>query len=237
MYDISQGAVQNRLLKALLPGDFALLQPSLELMPTELRQVMIEPNGPVRQLFFPESGFTSVVARGGGNQVEVGLIGREGLVGATPVLLGTDRTPYEHFTQGPGEVLRIGIDDFQAAVDQSPSLRKLLLRFVQSLLIQTAQTAFVNATYTIEARLARWLLMCQDRIGGNELQLTHEFMSMMLGVQRTSVTLALQVLEGASLIRARRGRIEVCNRELLLATADDAYGLPEAEYTRLIEGS
>ena len=124
------------------------------------------------------------------------LPGREGSVGATPVLLGAHRTPHHCFIQAPGEMLAIDTAAFCAAVDQSPSLRKLLLRYAQVQFVQAVQTAFVNATYQSEVRLARWLLMCHDRVDGDELVMTHEFVSLMLGVQRSSTTLAIQSLEG-----------------------------------------
>ncbi|MCJ2021277.1 helix-turn-helix domain-containing protein, partial [Methylobacterium sp. E-065] len=111
------------------------------------------------------------------------------------------------------------------------------LRYVQVEFVQVRQTAYVNATYTIETRLARWLLMCHDRVDGDELRVKHEFLSMMLGVQRSGVTLALQNLEGGRCIQARRGRITVLDRELLETVADGSYGPPEAEYARLIEGA
>jgi CRP-like cAMP-binding protein len=234
---IQQSTVQNRLLKALSTDDFALLQPHLQPQAVHLHQMMIAPYASIEQLFFPESGFTSVVSEDAGNKIEVGMIGREGLVGAAPLLLGADRSPYEHFIQLEGEVLCIGAEEITTAFRQSPSLQRLLLRYTQTLMVQTAQTAFVNAAYHIEARLARWLLMCQDRIGGEVIVLTHEFLSMMLGVQRTSVTLTLQTLEGNSLIRARRGRIEIRDREQLKLTAGKGYGVAESEYARLIEGA
>ena len=124
-----------------------------------------------------------------------------------------------------------------AAVEESQSLRKLLLRFIQVQIVQTAQTAFINGTYNLEVRLARWLLMCQDRIDGDEFPVTRDFLSLMLGVQRSSTTIAVQALEGYRLIKAQRGRITIRDREKLIAVADGGYGLPEAEYARLIEGA
>lgn len=231
-----QAAIRNRLLRALPAADFALLQPHLQPMPADLRQSLILPHQPIQQLFFPEAGFASIVS-GEAGKVEVGIIGREGLVGASPVLLGSDRTPYHHFIQAAGEMLAIDKGEFCAAVERSAALHRLLLRFVQIQLIQTAQTAYANAIHNIDVRLARWLLMCHDRLDGDELALTHEFLSIMLGAQRSSTTLAVQVLEGNGLIRARRGRIIVLDRAALEAAADDGYGLPEAEYARLIEGA
>jgi CRP-like cAMP-binding protein len=232
-----QSSVRNRLLRALSAEDFALLQPHLQPMATELRQQLIAPNTQIRQLFFPEVGFSSITTSGSGGKVEIGIIGREGLVGASPVLLGSDRTPHEQFIQNAGEVLSIDTEALCAAVGHSASLRKLLLRSVQVQMIQTAQTAFANATYNLDVRLARWLLMCQDRLDGDELHLTHEFLSLMLGSQRSSTTLAIQSLEGHRLIKARRGRITILDRKAMEAVADDGYGPPEAEFARLIEGA
>jgi CRP-like cAMP-binding protein len=232
-----QSSVHNRLLKVMSPDDFALLQPHLELVATELRQPLIKPYEAVRHLFFPEVGFSSITTSGSGTKVEVGLVGREGLVGATPMLLGSDRTPHEHFVQNAGEMLRIETPALCAAIAQSASLNKLLLRYIQVQLVQTAQTAFANAFYTLDVRLARWLLMCQDRLDGDDMRLTHEFLSIMLGVTRTSTTLAVQGLEGHRLIQARRGKITILDRRALEAVADDGYGLPESEYGRLIEGA
>jgi hypothetical protein len=175
--------------------------------------------------------------KGAEGHVEVGLAGWEGLSGAVPVLLGNDRIPHDNFMQVAGHGLRIGTEALCAAVEESPSLRTLLLRYVQTEFVQARQTAYVNATYTTELRLARWLLMCHDRVDGDDLPVKHEFLAVMLGVQRTGVTLALQVLEGAGRIRGRRGRITVTNRELLEQLAGDSYGAAEAEYARLIEGA
>ncbi|MGH1592244.1 Crp/Fnr family transcriptional regulator [Methylobacterium phyllosphaerae] len=232
-----QYAIRNRLLKAMSPDDFALLQPHLEPVTTELKLTLIKRHEPVQQLYFPEAGFGSITTSGSGGQVEVGLIGREGLVGAIPILLGSDRMPHECFVQHAGEMLRIETIALWAALNQSAALNRLLLRYVQVQFVQTAQTAFANASYTLDVRLARWLLMCQDRIGGDDIQITHEFLSIMLGVRRPSTTLAVQALEGHQLIRARRGKITILDREALTAVADDSYGLPEAEYIRLIEGA
>jgi CRP-like cAMP-binding protein len=232
-----QSSVRNRLLKVMSPDDFALLQPHLEPITTALRQPLIASNTPVKQLFFPEVGFSSITTQGSDGRVETGLIGREGLVGAWPVLLGSDRTPHDHFVQSAGEMLSITTEALCTAISRSASLHKLLLRFIQVQITQTSQTAYVNASQTIDVRLARWLLMCHDRIDGDDLQITHEFLSLMLGTQRSSTTLAVQALEGYRLIKARRGRITILDRKMMERVADDGYGLPEAEYACLIEGA
>ncbi|GEP04333.1 hypothetical protein MOX02_23710 [Methylobacterium oxalidis] len=156
------------------------------------------------------------------------------MVGAAELLLGSGTTPHEYFVQMAGEALRMEAQALCAAVERSPSLRRLLLRYVHTLMIQGAQTAYANAAINLEGRLARWLLMCHDRSDGDELVLTHEFLSMMLGVQRAGITLAIQNLEGAGRIRARRRRIQVLDREKLEALTNGSYGVPEAEYGRLI---
>jgi CRP-like cAMP-binding protein len=120
------------------------------------------------------------------------------------------------------------------AVDKSATLRTLLLRYAQTLAIQTAYTALSNAVHQIDERLARWLLMCHDRVDGNDLALTHDFLSIMLAVRRPSVTTALHVLEGNGFIRSERGCIVVRNRAALEEFASDSYGAPEREYKRLI---
>ena len=170
MSQVQQSTIRNRLLKALSADDFALLQPHLEPMIAELKQTLITPNEPVRQLFFPETGYCSLATQVSSmGKVEAGIIGREGVIGATPVLLGADRTPHHYFIQAAGEMLAIDTPALVAAADQSPSLRKLLLRYVQVQFVEGVHTAFVNATYQTEVRLARWLLMCHDRAESDEL--------------------------------------------------------------------
>lgn len=111
-----------------------------------------------------------------------------------------------------------------------------MLRYLQTQLVQARQTAVVNAAYNMDVRLARWILMCHDRLDGDDIPVTHAFLSMMLGVQRSGATLAVQILEGIGYLKARRGRITVHDRAGLMALADGAYGTPEAEYARLIDG-
>jgi CRP-like cAMP-binding protein len=237
MAHVEQSAVRNRLLKAMTVNDFARLQPYLELVDLQSGQILTMPNARTEHLYFMETGVASITSEGASGRVEVGIVGREGVVGATPVLLGSDRVPYDHFIQVPGTGLRIDAEIVSMAVDESASLRKLLLRYILTEIIQTRQTAFVNASLEIEARLARWLLMCHDRTEGDELLLKHEFLSMMLGVRRAGVSLAMQQLEGAGRIRAKRGRVTVLDRKLLEEMAEGGYGMPEAEYARLIEGA
>ena len=234
MPDLPQSSVRNLLLSRLSADDFLLLQPHLEPVVLDRGDVLVQPNEPIAYVTFPEAGVTSVVANtDGGRRIEIGLTGRDGLAG-TPVLLGVDRTPHETFMQVAGSGLRIRTEDLRRVLEQSPSIHNLLLRYVQVFTIQTAQTALSNGSHKIEERLARWLLMCHDRLDGNDLPLTHEFIAIMLAVRRAGVTEALNILEEQGIIRAERGNIAVLKRKKLEKAAGDSYGLPEAEYRRLI---
>jgi CRP-like cAMP-binding protein len=209
------------------------LQPHLEPIELKLRDTLIEPNRPIEHVYFPEQGMASIINNSRDGKVEVGIIGCEGMVG-TPILLGVDRTPLECFVQMEGHGLRMSAELLREMTDQIASLRYSLLRFVHVLSLQTAQTAFANANNTTESRLARWLLMCHDRVEGDDIPITHEFMAIMLGVRRAGVTVATHILEGNGLIRAKRGVVTVLDRGRLEDLADDAYGIPEAEYARLM---
>ena len=225
--------VRNRLLAALAPDDFELLSPNLERVSLSVGAVLIEAHKPIVQVVFPESGLVSTVADTDEGRIEVGLIGREGMSGI-PVILGTNQTPHTYVVQGVGEGLQIGTQDLRDLLQARPSIFRPLGLYAQALIVQMGQTIYANATFNLEARLARWILMTQDRADGNELLLTHEFLSAMLGVRRPGVTTTSHVLEGAGLIRNRRGRIEVWDREKLLELAGDAYQVPEDEYERLM---
>ena len=225
--------VRNRLLSALAPDDYALIEPNLERVGLEPLVVLIEANRPIQHVVFPESGIVSTIANTDEGKIEVGLIGREGMVGV-PVILGVDQVPHLSMVQGAGEGLRISTPDLRAAIEARPSIFRPFGLFVHSLIVQMGQTAYANVTFNIEARLARWILMTQDRTGGDEFLLTHEFLSTMLGVRRPGVTTATHALEGMGSIRNRRGRIEVLDREKLLELAGDAYQVAEDEYERVL---
>lgn len=231
----SQSYTRNLLLRALRESDFALLQPHLERIELDRSDVLFEADRRIEHVYFLEAGVASIVStEEGGEQIEVGIVGREGVAGI-PVLLGTDRTPHRAFIQvAPTTALTMDADRLRDAINASEPLRTLLLRFVQAFMVQTAQTATANGNYTLPERLARWLLMCHDRIDGDELALTHDFMTMMLAVRRSGVTVTLHTLEAAGAIRMMRGRIAVLDRARLLSVAGESYGRPEEEYRRLI---
>jgi len=228
-------ATTNILLQALPSKDLALLTPHLTRVNLERRQVIVTPNAAVAHVYFPEGGVCSIVSvMAQSGRTETGIFGREG-VSATCLLLGSDRSPHETFVQVNGSTaLRIEADRYLAAIGQSESLHIMLLRYVQTALVQAAQSTATNAHQRVEARLARWLLMCHDRVEGDEIELTHEFMGMMISADRSGVTVTLHILEGAGMIRSKRGRVLIRDREKLEELAGDSYGVPEAEYRRLI---
>jgi CRP-like cAMP-binding protein len=223
----------NKLLASLSKNDFKLLEPHLEPVPLGLRQHLERPNKRIEAAYFPESGFASVVAIQRGKQVEVGLIGWEGMTGL-PIVLGNHSSPYATYIQAAGKGKCISSTQLRTATRTSQSLRDSLLNFVQAFGVQTSQTAICNAQARIDIRLARWLLMAHDRMGDGTLLLTHEFLSLTLGVRRAGVTDALNALRKQGLISHERAKITVQNRKGLERIVGDAYGIPEAEYRRLI---
>ncbi len=225
----------NLLLSTITPADLALLTPDLTRVPLEHRQMMVWADKPIEHVYFPESGIASIVSTlAEQGPTEVGIFGRDGFSGSA-VLLGADTSPHDTHMQVDGDTaMRIETNRLRAAVDESPTLRAVLLRYVQSFLIQTAHSAVSNAHHRMEARLARWLLMCHDRLDGDDILITHEFMAMMIAAQRSGVTVTLHFLEGAGMIRSMRGKVVIVDREKLEDIAGDAYGRPETEYRRLI---
>jgi CRP-like cAMP-binding protein len=227
--------LRNHLLRALSPNDLDRLQPHLEPVALPLREVLVEPNTPISYVYFVEQGICSVVAVAKSNkQIEVANIGREGMAGFS-VIQDLDRSIHRTFVQVAGSALRMKAEDLQEAMEASPTLRKLLNLYVHTVWVQTAHTALANGRFTINERLARWLLMSHDRLDNDDVPLTHEFLALMLGVRRAGVTTGLHILEGERIIKASRGHIRVLDRSKLEEKAGDSYGTPEAEYRRVIE--
>jgi CRP-like cAMP-binding protein len=223
----------NRILKRLSRDDFGLLRPHLAAIDLPLRKQLETRNKRIEHVYFIEHGFASVVADGAGERgIEVGIIGREGMTGLA-VIMGTDRSPHETFMQSAGDGLRMTSANLRQGMGQSASLHRCLLHYGHAFVVQTAHTALSNGRSNIEERLARWLLMADDRIDGNELPLTHEFLATMLGTRRAGVTVALHLLERDGLIATKRGIITIIDREGLEEGCNGAYGGPEAEFKRL----
>jgi CRP-like cAMP-binding protein len=231
---LNQTLYRNQLLTILNPHDLAFLEPRLERVPLKSRDTLEAAATPITHVYFIEDGMASIVASmSRGRDIEVGVIGREGMTG-TALVQGDDRCAFHTFVQIEGSAWRIGAADFDAALAQSGSMQSTLNLYARALSTQVCSTALANGRSKLEERLARWLLMVRDRMDGDRFELTHEFLSVMLGVRRPGVTVALHTLEGKGLIRSNRGEIIVVDRDGLIALADGAYGLPEREYDRML---
>lgn len=225
---------QNNLIHTLPGADCAAIEPYLKPVKMDKGMVLEDPGKPVRLVYFPKSGVGSTVAFSKhGRRIEVGLFGCDGMSG-TAIVMQTGHSSHETFMQIAGDGLVIEADRLKELLEQHPLLQRHFLRYVQALITQTSQTALSNGQAKLEERLARWLLMCHDRIRNNEMELTHDFLSIMLGVRRAGVTVGTHHLEGKGLIRANRGQIIILDRAGLENEAQDSYGVPEAEYARLI---
>ena len=237
MLPIQQGAVRNQLLQSLSAVEFALLQADLEHGSHEQGAVMEAPGETITHVYFPEPGMVSVVASTpSGTQLEAGIIGPEGMTGLA-VLNGVDRSPHATFVQIPCRAFRIEITAFNNAIRTSRPLHDRFLLYAQAFSVQLAYTVLCNGQFTIDQRLARWVLMSHDRADREDLPLTHEFLSLMLGVRRAGVTTALRSLEGTSAIKARYGGLTIRDRNMLLDRAGDGYGATEGEYARIMAPS
>ena len=227
-------AGRNRILASLPPEDAERLRPHLEHVPLRLGEVLIERLEPIDHVYFIEAGISSDTAvTDEGEEMEVGIIGPEGLVGIAAVL-DMDSTSNRSFMQAPGMAQRIRVEELRQAMDESPTLRRVLHRFVHAFLAQTSQTAGCNGRHTLDQRLARWLLMAQDRLG-DDLPLTHEFLSIMLGVRRSGVTIALGALAQAGIIEQKRSHVHILDRTKLEAASCLCYRVTKAEFDRVTD--
>ena len=226
--------IRNNLLAKLSDADFERF--SFHLEPQDLpRGLQIAtPNESVTHYYFHEAGIASTVSRSPeGHSVEVGLVGRDGLA-PTAAILHCDSSPHATFVQVAGYGHRIEARAFSQLLDSSADCSGLFRRYVHTLWTQSTYTALSNAMHHVEERLARWILMCHDRVDGDRIELTHDFIAVMLGVRRPSVTTALHLLEGNKLIYSERGIVTVRDRRELEVFAADAYGIPDREYARVI---
>ena len=232
---LSRAGLRNRLLAKMSAHDWNLLAPHLEFVTLKERQVVEVPNRPIAHVYFVETGMFSVVAvNAEDHRIEVGVIGKEGMTGV-PLVFGDDRAQHSAYMQIGGSGRRLPAAAFVAALNQSHSLRALMMRSAQAFMIQTAHTALANGRAKLEERLARWLLMAHDRLDSDAVPLTHEFLAVMLGVRRAGVTVALHSLERRGLIATRRAQLTLVDRAGIEAVAGSFYGIPEAELKRLME--
>lgn len=228
------GVPQNRLLAALPASEYERLAPHLQLVSLPIRQVLYEPNEPIKYVYFPIGSMVSLVSiMKDGSTIEVGLVGNEGMVGV-PVILGGNITTTKAFVQVSDNALQMDADLLKSEFNRGGQLQLLLLRYTQALLTQVSQSAACNRFHTIEERLARWMLLVADAVESDEFMLTQEFISQMLGTRRSGVTVAAGTLSQAGMLRYSRGKITILNREALEATSCECYGVIRDEFTRLL---
>ena len=225
---------KNLLLRTLSAEDQALLTPMIQRVYVALRQPLETAHHRIETAYFLETGLASIVARkDGGSSVEVGLVGCEGMTGTSITLRDTE-SPFDCFVQMEGTAMSISADNLREALSTSQTLSDLLIRYARTIGVQTTYTALASGQIKIEERLARWILMVHDRTFGDNFFVTHEFLGMMLGVQRPGITVALQTLESKHLIGSQRGEVQVKDRDGLMKLAKGTYGPSELAYERLI---
>lgn len=225
---------RNRLLASLPPDSLGPIVSRLAPVPLAMRQVIYQSDAAIEAVYFIEAGMISIVANlDDGMQAEVGIIGPEGVAGVS-LVSGNDVSFNEYMVQMPGEALRMAAGDFRRELDGNAPFRALMLRYNEALGIQITQTAACNGRHGLEQRLARWLLMAHDRANGGELPLTQDFIGMMLGVHRPSITVTAGILQRAGLIRYANGRVTVLDRASLEAASCECYGTVRSRQARLL---
>ncbi|HEY5054594.1 MAG TPA: Crp/Fnr family transcriptional regulator [Acidobacteriaceae bacterium] len=225
---------RNAMLSQLPPAELAALGRNLVPVDLPLGKSLSEPNQPIEHIYFLNTGLvsTDVVTRHG-EQVEVAVTGREGIIGL-PALFDQPQMPHSVVVQGSGEGLRIAASVLRAAFLQGGVLQKLVHAFTYLHMTQITQSVLCNRLHEVEARLARWLLTSADRMETEHLQLTQEYMAQMLGVQRSTVTVAAGNLQRDGLISYSRGRIHIAHRAGLVARSCECYGIVNSAYERVL---
>jgi CRP-like cAMP-binding protein len=218
-------AIGNRILLSLPQSEYQALCPFLSFVHLPHHASLHEPGERLEFAYFPNRGLVSlVVAMKGGKTVEVGVIGNEGLVG-TPAAMGLNRSPHRAVVQIPGDAFRIRIDALQSVLPSTPQFLFMASRHAVIQGMQAAQSAACNRLHGIEQRLARWLLIMQDRMDESLLRITHDFLSTMLGTDRPSVSLAAGMLQRKATIECTRGAVRILNRKKLEECACECYGV------------
>ncbi len=234
-YSSGTSEPENLLLKALPESDYQRLSPYLKPVDLDLGTVLYEPGEAIAKVYFPQRAVVSLVfLMENGLTVEIGIVGREGTIGI-PVFLGGNCTISQAIVQIKGSALVMDAEVLKAEFERGGALQQLLFRYTQARLTQIALNAVKNSRYTIDKRLADWLLSIQDRVQADEFLLTHEFMANMLGTRRPGVTEAIGTLSKAGMIRRSRGKITILNREELEAKAGECYQVVRSEFERLLD--
>jgi CRP-like cAMP-binding protein len=224
--------IRNHLLAALPDEEYGRLLPHLESVPLPFMGVLYEGGGSIRYVYFPDDGLISLLVVLDDKTVrEIGVIGSEGMLG-TAVALGVKTSPIRALIQLPGSAMRMKAGALREELGRGGALPDVLRRYAHALFTQVSQSAACVSSHAVDKRLSRWLLMTHDHAPGDEFEMKHEFLAMMLGVTRSVVTRAAGLLQQGKMIRYVRGRVTVLDRVRLEATACDCYGVVKAEYAR-----
>jgi CRP-like cAMP-binding protein len=234
MYQLDRPEFGNALLNALPQSDAHRLLAKMERISLLPKDILHLPGEPINKAHFIESGVIAIlVVLENGDYAEVGVVGREGMIGLT-LILGANRSPNEAMVVSPGTALQIGYADFKVELDRSPCLSKLMSRYLRAFYAQVSQTAACNGLHTLQQRLARWLLLAHDRSDGDDLDLTHEALSMMLCVHRPAISIAAGNLQKLGVLEYRRGRIRILDRRALETMSCECYAAVQKESVRLL---
>lgn len=230
----TSASVGNRLINTLPLPDRQRLLAACRPVELEFSEVVAKAGAVTQHVLFPTGSFISLVAQVDGRaNLEVGLVGNEGMLGA-PLVLGMNLSPLQAVVQGPGPALSMATASFQNELALSPALRRMVRRYLYVMIRQLAQTAACTHFHVVEERLARWLLMTHDRANSDAFHVTHEFLAYMLGVRRVGVTRAATSLQNRQLISYRRGDIRILDRNALEAASCSCYAEDKAIYDRVM---
>jgi CRP-like cAMP-binding protein len=227
----------NCLLAALPAADYARILPFLTIVPLKLKTVLHKPGEPVQDVYFPGGGFCSMLTvLEDGSMVEIATVGREGMVGVSAILDGTPVTSAA-MVQGATDICyRMKVDAFRREIDRRGAFHELMAHFAHALFGFVAQSTACNAIHSVEQRLARWLLMARDRMESDEFPLTQEFVAMMLGASRPTVTVVAGTLQKAGLIKYRHGHVTIVDRDNLESASCECYRAATALLKNVTDG-
>ncbi|MBR0777797.1 Crp/Fnr family transcriptional regulator [Bradyrhizobium diazoefficiens] len=222
--------VQNSLLAGLAPASFERLRPFLEPVALKRRSILQDYHHPIEHIYFIERGVASLLMRTQRDgPVEIAMVGRLGFVGVA-AMLGIQRSPNRCLMSVPGYALRVAASDLRRVAHRTPDIQQQLFNYIHALLVQNAQTTLCSARHSLEERLSRWLLLAADRLDDRLIPVTHDLLSVILGVRRASITTTLAELERTGGLVRQRGGIDICDRAALARRTCECYQIIGSEY-------